>query len=165
MKTKYMMATTAIHGLGNISREKPDLCVVHGEDDLNYIGNWVTGFGFADVKFPKATTRELTPEEIEDYHGQPLSIGSGILTFINTKGEELGKYVNVTKKEDGSLHSGCLMSPLKVGGFLYLFNKSNGRNFRTSKIKSINANEIQTQNSTYTIEYLQGKEGVNPFAA
>src|SRR5262245_33776144 len=42
---KYMMATKAIHQLGDISRDKPDICQIFGEDADNYIGNWVTGFG------------------------------------------------------------------------------------------------------------------------
>ena len=57
------MATKAVHKLGDISRNKPDLCIVHDEDEKNYIGNWVTGFGFINVKFPKNTTRELSEEE------------------------------------------------------------------------------------------------------
>lgn len=36
---RYMMATQAIHRLGDISREEPDLCVIHSEDAENYIGN------------------------------------------------------------------------------------------------------------------------------
>jgi hypothetical protein len=65
---KYMMATKATHKLGDISSDEPDLCLIIKEDDENYIGSWVTGFGFINVKFPKATTRELTPEEIKHYN-------------------------------------------------------------------------------------------------
>ena len=67
---KYMMATKATHKLGDISRDGEDLCFIYSEDNENYIGNWVTGFGFFDVKFPKKTTRSLTPEEIENYNTQ-----------------------------------------------------------------------------------------------
>ena len=63
-----MMATKAIHNLGDISRDIPDLCYINTEDDDNYIGGWVSGFGFINVKFPKNTTRELTPEEYKKYH-------------------------------------------------------------------------------------------------
>lgn len=72
---RYMMATTAIHKLGDISREEPDLCAVYGEDDENYIGRWATGFGFFNVKFPKTTTRELTEEERARYRGSVVSVG------------------------------------------------------------------------------------------
>ena len=64
---KYMMATGAIHKLGDISREQEDICYVHEEYEDHYIGNWVTGYGFINVKFPKETTRNLTKEEIEKY--------------------------------------------------------------------------------------------------
>lgn len=65
---KYMIATTAIHNLGDISRKEGDLCLVFEEDGDYYIGNWVTGFGFINVKFPKISTRELTEDEIEKYN-------------------------------------------------------------------------------------------------
>jgi len=73
---KYMMATKAIHQLGDISRDHGDICQIFGEDADNYIGNWVTGFGFIDVKFPKATTRDLTTDEIKHYDGRRYRIGS-----------------------------------------------------------------------------------------
>ena len=65
---KYMIGTKATHLMGDISREEPDLCYITEQDDNNYIGHWVTGFGFINVKFPKATTRELTDEEIERWN-------------------------------------------------------------------------------------------------
>lgn len=71
-----MMATEAQHLTGDISSNTPDLCVVHGEESDNWIGNWVTGFGFMNVKFPKATTRELTQEEKEKYHNNWIAVGS-----------------------------------------------------------------------------------------
>lgn len=74
MFPRYMMATTAIHQLGDISSEFPDLCVVHSEDEENYIGNWVTGLGFVNVKFPKSTTQELTDEDIKQYDGMKLAM-------------------------------------------------------------------------------------------
>jgi len=73
---KYMMATTAIHQAGDISRDDPDLCVIFEEDDTNYIGNWVTGLGFIDVKFPKETTRPLTEQEIEKYNKLSIQISN-----------------------------------------------------------------------------------------
>lgn len=64
---KYMMATKAIHQLGDISSDTPDICRVHEEHDEHYVGEWVTGLGFINVKFPKETTRNLTEDEIEKY--------------------------------------------------------------------------------------------------
>jgi len=73
---KYMMATKALHKLGDISRDEEDLCLINSEDNENYIGNWVTGFGFIEVKFPKKTTRPLTKDEIETYNSMHIQIGS-----------------------------------------------------------------------------------------
>jgi len=75
--SKYMIATKAIHKLGDISSDEPDLCYVYEEHEDYYIGSWVTGFGFIRVKFPKETTRELTKEEVEYYNKQRIQIGSG----------------------------------------------------------------------------------------
>lgn len=74
--SKYMMATTALHLLGDISSSEPDLCHVYNEDEENYYGMWVTGYGFFDVKFPKETTRELTEEEIQKYNSMRVRINS-----------------------------------------------------------------------------------------
>ena len=83
---KYMMATKAIHQLGDISRDEPDICLIHDQDEENYIGNWVTGFGFVDVKFPKATTRELTSKEIQKYDKLCVRINNQPPVKLNVKG-------------------------------------------------------------------------------
>lgn len=80
---KYMMATTAIHKIGDISRDEPHLCYIREEDEVNYIGEWVEGFGFVNVKFPKSTTRELTDEEYQEFNGKRLAIGSNVLGKID----------------------------------------------------------------------------------
>lgn len=72
---KYYMATKAFHLLGDISSETPDLCLIYREDKDNYYGNWVTGFGFVDVRFPKETTRELTATEIIEFSKMSYFIG------------------------------------------------------------------------------------------
>lgn len=82
---KHMMATTAIHKLGDISSEEPDLCRVYDQDEENYYGMWVTGLGFFDVRFPKATTRELTEEEIEYWSNQYLYMAGSNLGKIKLK--------------------------------------------------------------------------------
>ena len=74
--SKYMMATKAIHKLGDISSSFPDLCHVYDEDENNYYGSWVTGFGFFDVRLPKKTTRELTKKEIKKYNKMSVKINS-----------------------------------------------------------------------------------------
>lgn len=83
---KYKMATTAIHQLGDISSEEEDLCFVYAEDEDNWYGQWVTGLGFFDVRFPKSTTRDLTEQEVEKY--------SKLSLYVN------GKYVEKTLQEN-----------------------------------------------------------------
>ncbi len=85
---RYMMATKAFHKLGDISRDEPDLCIVDSEDTENYIGNWVTGFGFINVKFPKSTTRELTDEEKEKWHGRQIVVGGRPIGKIYAKNNQ-----------------------------------------------------------------------------
>lgn len=70
-----MWGTTAIHMLGDISREGGDYFRVEREDDDNYYGHWLTGFGFIDVRFPKATSREVTGREREWLAAHPVVIG------------------------------------------------------------------------------------------
>jgi len=82
---QYMMATKAIHKLGDISRDTPDLCRVYDEDDENYYGMWETGFGFFDVEFPKDTTRPLTKEEVDEYAGVSIAIGSNPPHYTYTR--------------------------------------------------------------------------------
>jgi len=75
VKSFHMMATKAYHTMGDISRTEPDLIIVRREHDDYYIGNWVEGFGFINVIFPKETTRDLNAEEFAKYHGQNLVMG------------------------------------------------------------------------------------------
>lgn len=80
---RYMMATKAIHKLGDISSGKPDLCYIHSEDGDDYVGRWATGFGFINVHFPKETTRELTSEERLYYQNRHIVLsGMDIGTAI-----------------------------------------------------------------------------------
>ena len=80
---RYMMATTAIHTLGDISRDEPDLCFIEQEERCHYIGQWATGFGFIDVHFPKSTTRDLTPEEVNHYNKKSVAHSNGLVHKLN----------------------------------------------------------------------------------
>jgi hypothetical protein len=71
---KYLMATVASHQLGDLSRESADLCYALSETDTHYIGSWVFGLGFFNVKFPKTSTRELTEQERLTYDGLKLAM-------------------------------------------------------------------------------------------
>jgi len=77
MPDRYLMATTATHVLGDISRDEPHLALIYGEDGDDWIGEWVTGIGYINVRFPKATTRELTAEEVALYDGRVVQAGNG----------------------------------------------------------------------------------------
>ena len=70
----YIMATEAHHALGDISRDEPDYAFRDSEDDENYYGAWVTGFGYINVRFPKATSRPLTDAEVEWLAQRPTVI-------------------------------------------------------------------------------------------
>lgn len=67
MTDHYVMATRATHQLGDLSRDVPDLACIYGEDGDDWIGAWVTGMGFTNVRFPRAACRELTAEERQRY--------------------------------------------------------------------------------------------------
>jgi len=90
---RYMMATKALHKLGDISRETPQLCDVYGQDKKNFIGSWVEGFGFFDVRFPKNTTRELTEEEKKKWDGKIIAINDDPKFVVRTLGKEQRKKV------------------------------------------------------------------------
>jgi hypothetical protein len=62
---KFRMGTTAHHKLGDISRTEPDVFIVREEWPEDYMGEWLTGFGFINVRFPKATSRPLTVVELD----------------------------------------------------------------------------------------------------
>lgn len=79
---RYMMATTAHHKLGDISRDQPDLAYIDREDGDDFIGQWVTGAGYIEVRFPKTTTRELTAEERERFDGCELEMSGRIVGRI-----------------------------------------------------------------------------------
>ena len=74
-KGRYLMATRAIHKLGDISSDEPDICHVYAETDDDWIGSWVTGLGFFNIHFPKETTRALNDEELARYKKQHIAMG------------------------------------------------------------------------------------------
>jgi uncharacterized cupin superfamily protein len=63
MTSKLVTATKALHKIGDISSEEPDLAQVNKREGNFYVGSWVCGVGFFDVKFPIETTRPCTEEE------------------------------------------------------------------------------------------------------
>ena len=79
---RYMMATKATHKLGDISRDEPDLAIIYGEAGEDYIGEWVTGVGFVNVRFPKATTRSLNAKEIAYYRTKVIDTAGSITPIV-----------------------------------------------------------------------------------
>lgn len=150
MKPKYMMATTATHKLGDLSRSPADICQVSSEDAANYYGSWVTGFGFVGVQFPKQTTRELTAEELDRFHGMELAMNGEPMCALNLTGEDFAKRVTVTHTETGRVRKGTLIAPIKRA---IIMATDEGRQFRTSPIERIDGNTVYTKNSVYIVEY------------
>ncbi|WP_339294358.1 hypothetical protein MKY82_22135 [Paenibacillus sp. FSL W7-1279] len=77
-KQRYMIlkgGSPAIHKLGDIGRDKDDLIFVKSETQDHFIGNFVEGFGFADVEFRKNDCRPLTPAEIEKLNNSEIQLG------------------------------------------------------------------------------------------
>lgn len=68
-KPIYMMATKAFHDLGDISESVATLCIVHSEDNENFIGDWPGITALFGIKFPKNTTRKLTEDEEKSLSG------------------------------------------------------------------------------------------------
>jgi hypothetical protein len=83
VEPRYMMGTNAYHQLGDISSDNFDLFVASKETTDNWIGSWVTGFGFFNVVFPKSTSRDLTPEEIEEYNKTYIRINNQPAVKLN----------------------------------------------------------------------------------
>lgn len=70
----YMVATRAMHKTGDISRDEPDLAWIREDHGDEYEGEWIQGYGFIHVRFPKATTRPLTNEEAYKFSGMVLDM-------------------------------------------------------------------------------------------
>jgi hypothetical protein len=76
----YLMAKESYHLLGEVTRDEWDLAIVFKEDNKNFYGNWVFGYGLVDVRFPKDKVKKLNKKEITKYN----EIGYGINgVFIN----------------------------------------------------------------------------------
>ncbi|GIF08693.1 hypothetical protein Asi03nite_62310 [Actinoplanes siamensis] len=85
------MATHAFHQLaGDISRDEHHLALITDEDDDDFIGSWVEGAGFINVRFPKGTTRELATDEVERFNGRVVQAGAGAWRIQIPGGDDRG---------------------------------------------------------------------------
>jgi hypothetical protein len=75
----------AIHKLGNIGRSNDNYIVIHSEIDSHFIGNFVTGFGFIDVKFKKEDVRQCTNDEKEKALSKRIELGGITYPMVNKK--------------------------------------------------------------------------------
>jgi hypothetical protein len=66
--------TDATHRLGDMPRSQGDFFAVTSETDDDYVGYWLTGFGFVEVHFPKPTTRELSHIERKWLAEHPVEV-------------------------------------------------------------------------------------------
>lgn len=57
----------AIHKLGNIKRDTYDVELIYAQEETEdeYIGSFIEGFGFINVRFKKSDCRNPTQEELE----------------------------------------------------------------------------------------------------
>jgi hypothetical protein len=76
IEPRYLMGTEAYHQLGDIGRDDYDLFQAYGETEDYWVGAWICGYGFFNVCFPKETSRELTPEEKEEWNKKYIGINS-----------------------------------------------------------------------------------------
>lgn len=85
----YRMATKATHLTGDLSSEEPDICYIYGETKTYYVGMWLLGYGFGDVKFPKETTRKLTRKEADYWNTRGVQIGHQPINAIHIDEEDI----------------------------------------------------------------------------
>ena len=165
----HMMATKAYHQLGEISREKPDLCVIINETPNFYVGNWSEGYGFFHVLFPKETTRDLTDEEFEKFEGTPMGINNQMAYSLNIvrrmddpKKEIKVKLIKLDESNPnrhninvGYSVEGTTNVRPRVDKCFFIYHDDT-KLFNTSPVvEIINDNKFRTRNSTYYWEELK----------
>ncbi|OYV63853.1 MAG: hypothetical protein B7X03_00240 [Parcubacteria group bacterium 21-58-10] len=157
------MATKAIHTTGDISRKSPSLCVVYGEDGDDWVGRFLSGFGFFDVHFPKKTTRELTREEKKTWNGAAFGVGGRIMNLVVFPGFGVPRRAIVVKtrnsvyrlgkaERDGTRtivrddrplgFSTVKISFLKIGRSM-LVDMLDGSQWKTSSVLSVESGKIR----------------------
>lgn len=88
--------------MGDLSRSGASidsLCILQGYDAAadEYIGNWITGFGFMDVRYPADTVRELTDEEYHELDGKGYAINSTV--YSSDSGGQVRRTNHYTPKK------------------------------------------------------------------
>jgi len=76
-EAKFMMGKGYYHkGFSNIESDFYDLIQITHETEEAVLGAFVFGIGMFHVIWPKDQIRELTEEEVEEYHGKNIAISS-----------------------------------------------------------------------------------------
>ena len=165
----HMMATKAYHQMGDISRDKYELCVISNETPDFYVGNWSEGYGFFHVLFPKKTTRDLTDEEFEKLDGTPMGINGmmiGSLDIVRRDGDPKRMEISVklVKLDESNPNPNNISVGYTVEGITtkrpkvnqcFFISHDDTRLFNTSPVvEIINENKFRTRNSTYYWEEL-----------
>lgn len=83
----YMMSRACVYPLSSKLNlfDTHCLCCIDGETEDFYIGNWVTGFGFVNVRFPKQYTRKLYWYEKYRYSNCYIAMGNSYMYRLNIK--------------------------------------------------------------------------------
>ena len=81
----YLMAKEAHHLLGEVTRDEWDLAIVFKEDNDNFYGNWVFGYGLIDVCFPKDKVRSLNKKEVSKYNNSACGINGSFINMLKVK--------------------------------------------------------------------------------
>jgi len=125
----------AIHKLGDIGREIDDYIQIHSETDEYYIGNFVEGYGFIDVKYHKSDCRNLTQDEINKMNKKCYSINGNIIgkyrldndgNIIPWTDEELNEKLNrfiigeivMIKRSNGEWTEGIVKNIMPFGVYI-----------------------------------------------
>lgn len=82
---KVRIGTTAVHRLGDISRDESNICILTDEDETDYMGMWLEGFAMMETKFPKECVRELTEAEKEFFHDRLIKKGGKPWKRLNVR--------------------------------------------------------------------------------
>ena len=82
IREKYMTAGTSYFPNGKFFSQKPDLCVVWGIKGDEYIGQYVYGTGFINIRFLRETTRNLNKAERKEHNGRKLCLSGVIIGKI-----------------------------------------------------------------------------------
>ncbi len=87
-KPLILMANEGYHKIINYPPQGYELIEVAYESGDFYIGNWIEGFGFIHIQFPKSATRPLTEQEIAKYSKRTFYINDTPLFTLRKNSQD-----------------------------------------------------------------------------